>query len=86
MLEHEEHLKTRKGSSSRTLCQTTRKLQGLNRNQLRHVTGLLTGHTLLKGHLHLKVGPVNNPLCERCHNKEHAALHVKPELNQDFAT
>jgi hypothetical protein len=53
----------------------TRKLLQLNRNQLRHVTALLTEHCHLKGHL-FKLGPVNSPTCERCHNKEETASHV----------
>ena len=36
-----------------------------SRNQLRIMTGLLTGHCHLKGHL-LKMGLVNSPECDRC--------------------
>jgi len=37
----------------------------LNRTQSRAVTGLLTGHNILKRHLHL-IGLSDSPLCRRC--------------------
>jgi hypothetical protein len=41
---------------------------GQNRNQLRWVAGLFTGHCHLKGHL-FKLGLTDNPICERCQEK-----------------
>jgi hypothetical protein len=38
----------------------------LSRFQARQVTGLLTGHCHLKGHL-FKLGKADNPICSRCH-------------------
>jgi hypothetical protein len=40
-------------------------LLNLSRSQLRIMTGLLTGHCHLKGHL-LKLGLVNSLECDRC--------------------
>jgi hypothetical protein len=37
----------------------------LNRDQLRWVVGLLTGHCHLKAHL-FKLGLTDDPICERC--------------------
>jgi hypothetical protein len=53
----------------------TKELLKLNRNQLRWVTGLLTGHFHLKGHL-LKMGLMNSPTCERCLEKDESATHI----------
>jgi hypothetical protein len=53
----------------------TRELLRLNRNQLGQVTGLLTGHCCLKGHV-CKLGFLNSPTCERDHNKEEMLSHV----------
>jgi hypothetical protein len=53
----------------------TNELLRLNRNQLRWVTGLLTGHFRLKGHL-LKMGLTNSPTCERCIEKDESATHI----------
>jgi hypothetical protein len=50
-------------------------MQKLNRNQLQWVTGLLTGHCHLKGHL-LKMGLTNNPTCERYLGNDESASHV----------
>jgi hypothetical protein len=47
----------------------------LNRNQLRWMTGLLTGHCHLKGHL-FKMGLTGSPICERCLEKEESATHI----------
>jgi hypothetical protein len=40
-------------------------LLSLNRNQLRIMTGLLTGHCHLKGQL-FQMGLLNSPKCDRC--------------------
>jgi hypothetical protein len=47
----------------------------LNRDQLRWVVGLLTGHCHLKGHL-FKLGLINDPVCERCHEEDESATHT----------
>jgi hypothetical protein len=39
------------------------------------MTGLLTGHCHLKGHL-FKLGLVNSPECERCKQASETASHV----------
>jgi hypothetical protein len=43
----------------------TKDLLKLNRDQLRRVVGLLTGHCHLKGHL-FKLGLTGDPTCEMC--------------------
>jgi hypothetical protein len=53
----------------------TKELLELNRNQLRWVTGLLTGHCHLKGHL-FKMGLTDSPTCERCLEKDESATHI----------
>jgi hypothetical protein len=40
----------------------------VNRDQLRWVVGLLTGHRHLKGHL-FKLGVTDDPICEGCLEK-----------------
>jgi hypothetical protein len=67
--------KTSEVFTSRTLCQETRALLRLNRNQPRQVTGRLTGHCHLKGHP-IKCGLANTQSCESCHNKEETISHV----------
>jgi hypothetical protein len=47
----------------------------LDRNQLRWVVGLLTGHCHLKGHL-FKLGLSDSPTCERCQGKDEMTTHV----------
>jgi hypothetical protein len=49
----------------------TKDLLKLNRDQLRWVVGLLTGHCYLKGHL-FKLGLTDDPICERCLEDESA--------------
>jgi hypothetical protein len=53
----------------------TKELLKLNRNQLRWVIGLITGHCHLKGHL-FKMGLTNSPICERCLEKGESATHI----------
>jgi hypothetical protein len=50
-------------------------LLSLSRNQLRIMTGLLTEHYHLKGHL-FKLGLVNSPECDRCKQASETASHV----------
>jgi hypothetical protein len=50
-------------------------LLNLSRNKLRIMTGLLTGHCHLKGHL-FKLGLVNSPECNRCKQASETTLHV----------
>jgi hypothetical protein len=52
-----------------------KELLKLDRNQLRWVVGLLTGHCHLKGHL-FKLGLSNCPTCERCQEEDETATHV----------
>jgi hypothetical protein len=47
----------------------------VNRTQSRAVTGLLTGHNTLRGHLHL-LGLLDTPLCRRCGVKEETSAHI----------
>jgi hypothetical protein len=47
----------------------------INRDQLRWVVGLFTGHSHLKGHL-FKLGLTDDPTCERCLEEEESATHV----------
>jgi hypothetical protein len=47
----------------------------LNRNQLRWVIGLLTGHCHLNGHL-FKQGLSNSPICDRCQEEDQTATHI----------
>jgi hypothetical protein len=44
----------------------------LNRDQLRWVVGLLTGHCHLKGHL-FKLGLTDDPICEKCLEEDESA-------------
>jgi hypothetical protein len=53
----------------------TKDLLKLNRDQLRWVVGLLTGHSHLKGHL-FKLGLANDPICERCLEDDESATHM----------
>jgi hypothetical protein len=53
----------------------TGELLNLSRNQLRIMTGLLTGHCHLKGHL-FKLGLVNSPKCNRCKQASETASNV----------
>jgi hypothetical protein len=50
-------------------------LLSLNRNQLRILTGLFTGHSHLKGHF-FKLGLVDSPVCDRCKQASETASHV----------
>jgi hypothetical protein len=50
-------------------------LLNLSKNQLRTMTGLLTGHCHLKGHL-LNLGLVNSPKYDRCKQASETASDV----------
>jgi hypothetical protein len=53
----------------------TKDLLKLNRDQLRWVVGLLTGHCHLKGHL-FKLGLTDDATCERCLQEDESATHI----------
>jgi hypothetical protein len=50
-------------------------LPKLNRDQLRRIVRLLTGHCLLKGHL-IKLDLTFDPICEKCLEEDESATHV----------
>jgi hypothetical protein len=52
----------------------TKDLLRLNRDQLRWVVGLLTGHCHLKGHL-FKLG-LRDETCERCLQEDESVTHI----------
>jgi len=51
------------------------KFLSFNRNQSRVVTGLLTGHNILRRHLYL-LGLLDNPLCRKCGVREETSAHI----------
>jgi hypothetical protein len=53
----------------------TRDLLKSNRDQLRWIVGLYTGHCHLKVHL-FKLGLINDPTCEKCLEADESATHV----------
>jgi hypothetical protein len=68
-------LKQAKGLISGPSARRTRDLLKLNRDQLRWVVGLLTGHCHLTGHL-FKLGLTDDPICERCLEEDESATHI----------
>jgi hypothetical protein len=68
----QKHVKVFKDEPS---TERTTKLLKLSRVQIRYMTGLLTGHCHLRGHL-FKLGKVNNPICRRCYPETETASHV----------
>jgi hypothetical protein len=68
-------LKQAKGLIPGTSANRTKDLLKLNRDQLRWMVGLLTGHCHLKGHL-FKMGLTDDPTCERCLEEDESALHI----------
>jgi hypothetical protein len=68
-------LKHTKGFISGPSARRTKDLLKLNRDQLRRVVGLLTGHCHLKGHL-FKLGLTVDPTCERCLQEDESATHI----------
>jgi hypothetical protein len=47
----------------------------LSRFKIRQVTGLLTGHCHLRGHL-FNMRNVNNSICRRCYQETETAMHI----------
>jgi hypothetical protein len=64
-----------KGLLKKPSAKKAGELLDLSRNKLRIMTGLLTGHCHLKGHL-FKLGLVNSPKCDRCKQASVIASHV----------
>jgi hypothetical protein len=58
-----------------TLAHRSQDLLKLNRDQLRWIVGLLTGHCHLNGHLY-KLGLSDCPTYERCLEEDESATHV----------
>jgi hypothetical protein len=57
------------------LSSETRDLSHLIRNHLKFVTGLITGHCHLKGHVY-RLELVDNHICNRCLECCETALHM----------
>jgi hypothetical protein len=78
---HEKHWQSirrerqAKGFLKKPSSKKAGELLNLSRNQFRIMTGLLTGHCHLKGHL-LKVGLLNSPQCDRCKQASEMASHI----------
>jgi hypothetical protein len=68
-------LRQAKGLIQGPSARRTKDLLRLNRDQLRWVVGLLTGHCHLKGHL-FKLGLINDPICERYQEEVESATHI----------
>jgi hypothetical protein len=64
-----------KGFLKRLSAKKGGELLSLSRNHLRMLTGFVTGHCHLKGHL-FKVGLLNIPKCDRCKPISETASHV----------
>jgi hypothetical protein len=64
-------LKQAKGFISGPSARRTKDLLRLNRDQLRWVVGLLTGHCHL-----FKLGLTDVPTCERCPQEDESATHI----------
>jgi hypothetical protein len=74
-LESTTGLKQAKGLTPGPSARRTKDLLKLNRDQLRWVVGLLTGHYHIKGHL-FKLGLTDDPICERCLEEDKSATHI----------
>jgi hypothetical protein len=72
---HTSGLKQAKGLISGLSAKRTKDLLNLNREQLRWMAGLLTGHCHVKGHL-FKMGLTDDPTCERCLEEVESATHI----------
>jgi hypothetical protein len=68
-------LKQAKGFTSGPSARRTKDLLKLNRDQLRWVIGLFTGHCHLKGHL-FKLGLTDDSTCERCLDEVESATRI----------
>jgi hypothetical protein len=64
-----------KGFLKKPSAKKAGELLSLIRNQLRIMTGLLTGHCHLKGHL-FKLGLVTSLKCNRCKQASETASHI----------
>jgi hypothetical protein len=64
-----------KGLILRPSARRMKDLLRLNRDQLRWVVGLLTGHCQLKAHL-FKLGLTDDPICERCLEEDESDTHI----------
>jgi hypothetical protein len=64
-----------KGFLKKPALKKAGELLSLNRNQLRVVTGFLTGHWHSK-ELLFKLGLVNSPECDRCKLATETASHI----------
>jgi hypothetical protein len=79
--DHKKHwesltgLKHAKGFLQEPSAWGSKELLKLNRNQLWWVTGLLTGHCHLEGHL-LKMGLTYSAIFERCLEEDESATHI----------
>jgi hypothetical protein len=51
------------------------KLLSFNKPQSSVVTSLLTGHNILRRHLHV-IGLTNSPLCKRCEAEDETSAHI----------
>jgi hypothetical protein len=68
-------LKQAKGLISGQSVRRTKDLLKLNRDQLRWIVGLYTGHCHLKQHL-FKLELTDDPTCERCLEVDESATYV----------
>jgi hypothetical protein len=78
LLKHEEYWQSIHGQNKlRAFLKdpVPNKLDIYSRNQLRIMTGLLTGHCHLNRHLN-KLGLVNSPECGRCKEASETVTHV----------
>jgi hypothetical protein len=66
---------TGKGTYIGALCQKTKDLLKLNRDQLSWMVGLLAEYGHLKGHL-FKLGLTDDPTCERCLEEVKSFTHI----------
>jgi hypothetical protein len=79
--EHQKHWQSTSGQKhakcflDKPSTKRTTELLKVSRVQIRQVTGLLTGHCLLRGHI-FKLWKVNNPICRRCYLQTETASHV----------
>jgi hypothetical protein len=64
-----------KGFLKRPSVKRALELLKLSRNHLRIMTGLLTGHCHVKGHL-FKPGLIDSPGCDSCKHASETAPHV----------
>jgi hypothetical protein len=64
-----------KGLILRPSARREKGLLKLNRDQLRWIVGLFTGHCRLKKHL-FKLGLMDDPTCDRCLEEDESATHI----------